>query len=80
MRLEFQISNLLFLQNSKIRKIILQSLKETLNSFKKWHLNLWWISNKTILEVGNFTKATNFKSFFHLSYKNIQLLFYDSAF
>ena len=34
MRLEFQISNLLFLQNSKIRKIILQSLKETLNSFK----------------------------------------------
>ena len=27
------------------------SLNETRNSFKKWHLNLWWISNKIIMEV-----------------------------
>ena len=39
-------------------------LKETRNSFKKWPLNYWWISNKTIMEVGNITKAATFKSFF----------------
>ena len=27
------------------------------------------------MEVGNLTKAATFKSFFHLSYKNTQLLF-----
>ena len=31
--------------------------------------------NKTIMEVGNITKAAIFKSFLHLSYKNTQLLF-----
>ena len=40
-------------------------LKETRNSFKKWPLNLWWISNKIIMEVRNIAKATNFKSFLH---------------
>ena len=50
-------------------------LKETRNSFKKWPLNLWWISNKTIIEAGNITKAATFKSFLHLSYKNTQLHF-----
>ena len=49
-------------------------LKETRNSFKKWPLNLWWISNKTDTENGNITKATTFKSFLYLSYKKIQLL------
>ena len=33
------------------------------------------ISNKTIMEVGNITKASTFKSFLNLSYKNTQLLF-----
>ena len=33
------------------------------------------ISNKTIMEVGNITKAATFKSFLHQSYKNTQLLF-----
>ena len=42
---------------------------------KKWPLKLWWISNKTIMEVGNNAKAATFKSFLHLSYKNTQLLF-----
>ena len=28
------------------------------------------------MEVGNITKAATFKSFFHLSYKNTQLLFF----
>ena len=50
-------------------------IKGTLNSLKKWPLKLWWISNKTIMEVGNNAKAATFKSFLHLSYKNTQLLF-----
>ena len=49
--------------------------KETRNSFKTWPLNLWWISNKTIIEVEKITKAATFESFLYLSYKNIQLLF-----
>ena len=49
------------------------SFKGTRNSLKKWPLNLWWISNKTIMEVGNILKAVTFKSFLHLSYKNIFL-------
>ena len=45
-------------------------LKKRHNSFKKWSLNLWWISKKTIKEVGNITKAATFESILHLSYKN----------
>ena len=52
------------------------TLKETRNSFKKWPFDLWWISNKTIMEVENVTKAATFISFLHLNYKNIQLLFF----
>ena len=52
------------------------SLKETINSFKKWPLNLWHISNKTIMEVENIIKSATFKSFLHLSNKNTQLLFF----
>ena len=55
-------------------------LKEMRNSFNKGPLNLWWISNKTIVEVGNIAKAATFKSYLHLSYKNTQWLFCDSAF
>ena len=33
-------------------------------------------SNKTIMEVGNITKATTFESFRHLSCKNMQLRFF----
>ena len=51
-------------------------LKEMRNSFKKWPLNLWWISNKAIMEVGNITKVTIFKCFLPLSYRNTQLLFF----
>ena len=54
--------------------------KKTHNLFKKWSLDLWWISNKTIMEVGNITKDSTFKSFFHLSYKNTQLLFFVIVF
>ena len=50
------------------------TLKETRDSIKKEPLNLWWTWNKTIMEVGNITKAATFKSFIHLSYKNTQLL------
>ena len=49
------------------------SFKGTRNSLKKLPLNLWWISNKTIMEVGNILKAVTFKTFLHLSYKNIFL-------
>ena len=51
-------------------------LKETRNSLKKWPLNLWWISNKTIMEARNITKAATFESSLHRSYKNSQLLFF----
>ena len=62
--------------NAILFSILLRStLQETRNSFKKWSLNLWWISNKTMMGIGNVTKAATFKSFLHQSYKNIQLLF-----
>ena len=32
------------------------------------------------MEVGNITKATTFKRFLHVSYKNTQLLLCDSVF
>ena len=51
-------------------------LRKTRNSFKKWPLNLCWISNKTIMKLGNITKAATFKSFLHLCYKKTQLLFF----
>ena len=38
--------------------------------------NLWWISNKSIIEVWSITKAATFNSFLHLNYKNTQLLFF----
>ena len=47
---------------------------------QKVTFNLWWSSNKTIMEVGNITKAVNSKSFLHLSYKTHDYFFYDSAF
>ena len=62
-----------FFPSQDIKQNVL--LKETRNSLKKWPLNLWWISNKTFMEVGNITKAANFKSFLHLNYKNTQLQF-----
>ena len=54
--------------------VVFSILTETRNSFKKWPLNLWWTSNKTIMEIGNITKTASFKSFLYLSYKNTQLL------
>ena len=41
--------------------VLFQLLKETRNSFKKWPLNPWCISNK----IGNVTKAAIFKIFLH---------------
>ena len=32
------------------------------------------------MEVGNITKTGTFKGFLHLSYKNTELFFWDSAF
>ena len=55
--------------------LIRRLLKETRNSFKKWPFNLWWISKKIIMKIGNVIKAATFKSFLHQSYKNTQLLF-----
>ena len=52
------------------------SLKEMHNSFKRWPLNLWQISNKTIIEVLNITKAATFKSFLHKSYKKHKITFF----
>ena len=45
---------------------------------RQWPLNIWWISNKAIMEAGNITKAATFKSFLHLSYKYTQLPFCDN--
>ena len=51
-------------QNQELLKSKKQKgLKETCNLLKKLPLNLWWISNKTIIEVGNTTKAVTFKKF-----------------
>ena len=38
--------------------------------------NLWWISNKTVMEIGNLTKTATFKSFFQQVYKNTLLSFF----
>ena len=38
-------------------------------------MNLWWISSKGIMEVGNITEAAIFKNVLHLNHKNTQLLF-----
>ena len=59
----------------KLSNLKVQILKKTCNLLKKWPLNPWWISNKTIMAVGNITKAATFKSFLYLSYKNTQLYF-----
>ena len=48
-------------------------VKQTHNSIKKWLLSLWWMSNKTIVQVGNITKTATFKNFL-LCYKNTQSL------
>ena len=45
-------------------------LKETRDSFKKWPLNPWWISNNTIVQIRNVTKAATFKSSLHHSDKS----------
>ena len=55
----------------KLNLIPHSSLKETRFDGSQ---NLWWILNKTIMEIGNITKAATFKSFLHLTYKNTQLL------
>ena len=62
---------------SKIHTCIVNAntLKKTRSLFKKWSLNLWWISNKTIIEVENITKGASFKSLLYLSHKDTQLLF-----
>ena len=39
-------------------------------------LNLWWISNKTIMEVGNNAKASTFKSFLHLRLQKHTITFF----
>ena len=59
-------------QTCSIKKVF---LKETRNSFKKWPLNLWWILNKTIIEVENITKAATFKSFLTHNYFFVTVLF-----
>ena len=41
------------------------SLQETCNFFKRWVLNLRWISKKTIIELEYITKAAAFESFHH---------------
>ena len=42
-------------KNKTYSGLIYSNLKETRNSFKKWPFTLWWISSKTITEVGNIT-------------------------
>ena len=52
--------------------------KETVQFFQKVAFEplMDFKKKKTIMEVGNITKAATFKSFHHLSYKNTQLLFF----
>ena len=67
-QISFQVTYSIPSKQNHITKV--NHLKETRNSFKKWPLNLWFISNKSIVEVENITKAATFNSFLHLSYKN----------
>ena len=77
------IEKIAYLHSLDVFKVVYidvnQMFKETRSSFKKWPLNLW-ISNKTIMEVGNITKAATFKSFLYLSYKSTKLLFLRQRF
>ena len=41
---------------------------------QKVTLNLSWISNKTIMEVGSITKAATFKRFLHPSKNKLRFL------
>ena len=50
-------------------------LEETHNLYIKWPLTFLWISNKTVMEVENITKATIFNSFLQLSYKTHTITF-----
>ena len=45
-------------------------LKRNEQFVQKVTFELWRTSNKTIMEIGNVTKAATFKSFLHQSYKN----------
>ena len=51
-------------------------LKGTHYPFEKWPLDLSWISNKTIMEAGDITKAFTSESFLYLIDKYTQLLFF----
>ena len=62
-------------------KLFTLFLEETRNLFKRWPLSLWWISNKTIIEVGNIIcKSCYFQKKFHKSYKKTNYFFCGSAF
>ena len=54
-------------------------LKKRKSKSYHYHVNLRWISNKTIIEFRNITKAETFKSFLHLSYKKT-VTFFVAAF
>ena len=61
MKLDYVIQWRTFLKSmSKSFKYGWWSFKEKRYSFKEWPLNLWWISNKSIMELGNITKAATF--------------------
>ena len=49
------------------------------NLLKKGPLDPWWVSNKTLIKVGNIAKAATFKCFLHLNYKNTQLFFFATV-
>ena len=56
-------------------KASLSKVKGKAQFTQKVTLEPWLVSNKTIIEVENITKAAIFRSFLHLSYKNTELLF-----
>ena len=48
-----------WVKNGKFQEpCYVQHFKGNSHFVQKWHLNLWWISNKTIMDVENITKAT----------------------
>ena len=68
-------------EHYKNYKLFTLFLEETRNLFKRWPLNLWWISNKTIIEVGNIIyKSCYFQKFSSQKLLKHSYFFCDSTF
>ena len=77
-KLKLLVFSFVLLLMGKIQ--IVESVKGNAQFVEKVTFELWWISNKTIMEVGNTIKTAAMKSLLLLSYKNRQLVFCGQCF